>query len=511
MPKKKHRRGAQRPSSRSSPSPVEQHRRRERDLQALLAQFALWRRKSVPQEQADEEAQHVEPLLRLKGDQLDSPDPTYWTEELIEVLLTEVAPRKIIQPREMTMAQAPALGQFFAFLAFQGRWHRDSLEVDRARQVLEELEFTVLEAADDPTARSFSGNLFTYASSLGVSLDAPEQLEALMQWYNTALTVQERREITDTGRLAHPSTPFDPADWIGAGATGAGANGAGATASPGGSAFFPDSPGPTAPDDEPFADLPSWPWFLPEETAATASLMALAESEEDEAAFAAEHAEVPLVQRAGWLLEFIGQGRPVTATGALKLVDVRRLAEEWDLDLGPFPLTTMWQVDQIVGPWIALVTGGWLSLTSTRVRPGDAPAPYVSMSQDPQAHSRFARAVMIILLFAVSREDPEENGLEGGADTMASLLFAAGPDGLDLPDPFNDLDEVPSSARTAGSHPALERARMLWRTRSDLSRLARYGLLWREGERADGTTHFHGSLAVFAAVIASADMLRVDP
>lgn len=503
MPKKKHRRGSQRPASRKAPSPGEQHRRRERDLQALLAQFALWRRESVSQEQADDEAAHVEPLLRLKDEQLESPDPTYWTEQLIEVLLTQVVPRKVVQPREMAMEQGPALGQFFAFLESRGRWHRDGLEVGQARRVLEGLEFTVLEAADDPSARSFSGNLMTYASTLGVGLEAPEQFDDFVQWYNTALTDAERHEISDTGRLASPSTTFDPAEW----------SGAAAPVPSGGSAFFPDAAGQGASSAaDGFADAPPWPWFLPDRSEMEQPLLALAQAEEDPRAIAAEHAEVALVQRAAQLLEFVGDGRPATATGALKLVDVRHLIEEWGLDLAPERLTSMWQVDEITGPWVALLTGGWITTTGTKVRPGDeALAPYSPASEDAESFTRFARAAMLMLLISISQEDPEENGLRGGQDTMAALLFAAGPDGLALPEPFSDLSEVLSPSPASGSLPALEKARRLWRVQGDLVRLAGYGLLWCEREASDGSRRFHGNHATLAALITAGDVLRDDP
>lgn len=463
----------------------------------------MWRRESVPQEQADDEAAHVEPLLRLKDEQLESPDPSFWTEQLIEVLLTQVVPRKVIQPREMAMAQAPALGQFFAFLESRGRWHRDGLEVGRARRVLEGLEFRALEAADDPTARSFSGNLMTYASTLGVGLEASEQFEAFVQWYNTALTDAERHEISDTGRLTSPSTTFDPAEWPGAAAP----------APSGGSAFFSDAPGPGASSAaDAHADAPPWPWFLPDRSEMEQPLLTLAQAEEEPRAIAAEHAEVPLVQRAAQLLEFVGAERAATVTGALKLVDVRDLIEEWGLDLGPATLTSMWQVDEITGPWIALLAGGWIEIAGAKVRSADeAPAPYVPASEDAESFRLFARATMMMLLISISQEDPEENGLRGGEDTMAALLFAAGPAGLTLPEPFSDLSEVLTPSPASGNRPALEKARRLWRAQSDLARLAAFGLLWHDQEAADGSRRFHGNHATLAALISAVDILREAP
>lgn len=508
MPKKKHRRASPRQTARNVPSPGEASRRRERDLQALLAQFSLWRRDSVPQQQADGEASHVEPLLRLKADQLDSPDPTLWTEELIEVLLTQVAPRKIIQPREQAMEQAPALSQFFAFLVSRGRWHRRSLELEEARRLLEELELDVLEAADDPTARSFSGNILTYAATLGIGLDRPEHLDAFLQWYNTALTDAERHEVSDTGRLANPITPFDPADWSGAG-TGMNRLGEAVPAPSGASVLFAE-PGSRS-EPLPPEDAPPWPWFLPEASAVATALEPLPEDGEDLASMSAACAEVPLVQRAERLLEFIGDGRPVTATGAMKLADVRRLIDEWGIDPGPGKVTTMWQIDAIVGPWTALIAGGWIELTSTRVLPSADPiVPYAARSADAAMFAQFAHTLMLVLLISSVRDDPQQGGLRGGEDTAAALLFAGGPTGLTLPDPFGHLLGDGGSPYGSSVPSTLEDARQLLRVESDLHRLSRYGLL-RYEERADGGSHVHGSSVTLAAIVSMIDILRDSP
>lgn len=503
MPKKKHRRGTQRSRPQRGPSHAFERsdRRMERDLHALLAQFVLWRREAVSTDQADEEAAHVEPLLRLKAEQLDSADPTYWTEELIEVLLTEVVPRMVIQPREMVMAQVPAMGQFFAFLDEHQRWHPDGIDVDRARSVLEGLEFSALEAADDPTARSFTGNILVHASTLGVDLSTPELFDAYMQWYNTALTNTERHEISDTGRLANPSMPFEASHWTGSGSD------------------FGGGPDPAdVPDKE-----PGLPWFLPDNSTLEEPLLALERAEDDMEELTAAHGDVRLVQRAARLLEFLGKGRQVTSTGALRLADVRTLVEEWEIDTGPFAVTSMWQVDEIAGPWSALIAGGWVTLTSTRAYPEQHDhAPYVPASEDPEAFTTFARAVMLMLLITLVQNDPDEGGFRGGPDTFAALLFAASPDGLTLPDANSILAELAShdhgehSARKADFPAGSDQMWQMWRVQADLMHLSRCGLLrhdpmvgteQEEVPDPKGST-FRGNLAVFAVVITAVDATR---
>lgn len=482
--------------------------KQEREL--VLSEYGTWRLTADDEAPVAAEVSTLETLLRLKAEQLESADPTYWTEELIGVLLTQVVPRKVVQPREMAMAQAPALGQFFGFLQSHGRWHRESIPVPQARKVLEGLEFSVVEAADDPTRRSFSGNIFTYANSLGVGLEDPGQLDAFMQWYNTELTDAERHEVSDTGRLADPKRPFD------AQTSRASSSSGGASARGTGSAFFPDPPDrdgsagdgdwshEAVPDDAP---APSWPWFLPDENPAALELSDEDLPDDDPAALTAVHAEVPLVQRAVRLLEFVGEGRQVTSTGALRLADVRTLLEEWGIDPGPRRLTTMWQIGEIVGPWTALAAGGWITLTSTRVRPGDQPLePCVSAQEDPEAFTLFARAILTILLLSWSEEDAEDGGMQGGADTIAALLYVTGPHGLTLPEPLSeglDGQDVPRGPDGMADIDALIR---LWHTSSDLNTLTAYGYLQREQNPSEPGEHFQANVAVMAAVAAVLEM-----
>ncbi|GAA1488171.1 hypothetical protein [Brachybacterium sacelli] len=492
-------------------------RRAERDRRALLAQFVLWRRPSAGEARADAEAAQVETLLRLKGDQLESPDPTYWTEELLDSLLTQVVPRKMVQPREEAMLLVPALTGFLEFLASRRRWHRASIDPARARTVLEQLEFSVLEAAEDPDRRSFSGNILNYAASLGVQLEDQQELADFMEWYNTALTDGERHELTDTGRLANPGRPFTSGT-------------SGPSPRPtGGSAFFPPPPGGDGAGADPVDDewddaaeglgAPDWPWFLPDPDEERAdwpeedgeAAEEDGEAAEDPAAFAALHARVPLVPRAVRLLELVGEGRAITATGALRRADVHTLVQKWGLESGSEQISSMWDVPELVGPWTALIAGGWIELTSTRARPGEAATPYVAAEEDPEGFVQFARALLGILLLTMSQQEAEHGGLEGGADTFASLFYVTSADGLVLPDVLHDGTDMPRVPRGPDGGPDLDEALRLMYTTSDLVRLTAYGILHRDAERAAPDTHFSANLAVMGVVVSTADLLFHGP
>lgn len=506
MPKKKARRpsrnSAQHKQTRKRDELAEKRAHRERRL--LLEQFVSWRTASVPRGAAENEAAHVETLLNLKADQLDVVDPTWWSLDLIELLLLDVVPRKVIQPRELAMEQGPALQQFFDFLAAQGLWHERSDPVQQARQLVEELEFEALEALDDPTRRSFSGNILAYAANLGVTPQEPQALEDFFDWYNTALTIDERRAISDTGRLDDPSTPFEP-----------GMSGSRRPAARG-SAFFPPAQEESVfwPDDEVIAgeldyeledaefDQPplSWPWFLPEGIDYPVSEEEWGALRDDPATFAALFEELPIVRRAATLLDFIGESRQVTSTGALRRADVETLIEQWGLDPGPRKVTSMWDVPEIVGPWRALVAGQWLDVGRTKVyrEPDGGPVPDV---EDSQAYTEFGQVLITALLMTMAFDDVD--GLQGGPDTFTALMLSAAPGGVEI------LQDVPPGVLSGDEdiEEDVEKISRLWRTLSDLEQLSDLGLLRREDVADGASARYIGNVAVLLMINAVLTML----
>ena len=178
--------------------------RREREL--VLSEYGTWRITAEEEAPVADEIRTLETLLRLKAEQLASPDPGLWTEDLATALLTEVMPRTVVQPREQVMDVVPTLVRFVAYLRETGRWHAESMSVGQVSGVLGALEFAALEAADDPTRRSFSTNILGYGLSLGVDLEDEDELAAFMHWYN-GLPDGERLALSETGRLEAPSHP----------------------------------------------------------------------------------------------------------------------------------------------------------------------------------------------------------------------------------------------------------------------------------------------------------------
>jgi hypothetical protein len=170
-------------------------------LADLLARFVIARNESVPLEQALEEAAHVEPLLILKKGGLEEPEPDRWTEDLIRRLLLDVVPRHQMQPRELYLAQIPALGEYFTFLASCGRWSAENLDLDSAQALLRDLVLPVLETVEDPSRPSEPEIILAYARSQGIDPGDPQTFAQFLAWFNGELTREERRGIATTGRF----------------------------------------------------------------------------------------------------------------------------------------------------------------------------------------------------------------------------------------------------------------------------------------------------------------------
>lgn len=430
-------------------------RRRERER--ALSEYGTWRITAEEDAPAAAEVQNLETLLRLKADHLDSPEPGLWTTELTAALLTEVMPRTVIQSREQVMDMVPTLGRFFTYLRETGRWHPGSMDAGDARAMLADLEFAVLEAADDPTRRSFSTNILGYGLSLGVDLEDDRELAGFMHWYN-ALPDEERLVLSDTGRLPSPSVPYQRE---------ASVRSARATDLPGG----------------------TWPWFLPAPEEDGMALGGL-DAEQDAPAYAGS----AFVQRAVALLDFVGQGRRVTRTGALGREDSRALLAAMGLDTA---VRSMWDRPEIVGAWVSLLDGGWLELDRGVVRRAEGAVPFVSAEQDAEGFVAFGHAVLSAALFGRDARDAEDGGFVGMPDTIAALLAACRTEGLTLPDPVSPEPGAPRPPLDPLTGVVdREELKRLFAVRHDLSDLAAIGVLERRGPR------FIGSPAVLVALVA---------
>ncbi|WP_226831938.1 hypothetical protein [Brachybacterium sp. FME24] len=431
----------------------------QRDRELVLSEYGTWRLTADEDAPAATEVQTLETLLRLKAEQQGSPEPGRWTEEQTTALLTEVVPRTVIQAREQAMDMVPTLGRFFTYLRETGRWDSEAMSPQTAPMMLDALEFATLEAADDPSRRSFSTNILGHGLTLGIDLEDDEELAGYMHWYNS-LPDDERVELSDTGRLSAPTVPFDRDAAVSA----AQADGHAST---------------------------SWPWFLPDPEDDEGIALADLDVSQDPHAYT----DNAFVRHAVEILEFLGEDEHrITGTGALGRKDVAFLL----VQIGtPGPVRSMWDHPEIAGPWMTLLDGGWLESDGGRVRRETGPVPFVPTASNPEGFVEFGHAVLTAALFGKDARDAEDGGFRGMPDTIAALLAACGPSGLSLGAALTD--------DTAGPQIPLDPATGEWdrdevtrlfTVQHDLTDLADIGVLERDGER------YRGSSAVMVALIA---------
>lgn len=316
-------------------------------------------------------------------------------------------------------------------------------------QLLDELEFAALEAADDPTRRSWSTNVLGHGLALGVDLEDQDELADYLHWFH-ALPDRERLAISGTGRLERPSAPFDPLR----------------------------ERAQRLRDEEEDA----WPWFLPPLEDDGRPLGELDAQDDVDA-----YLDCPLVVRAGIVLEAVGEGCRATATGGLGRAETEALLERLGLAAGA---RSLWDRPELAGVWTTLLDGGWLELTGGTVRAVPGPVPAAG-PEDGEAFVEFGHAVITAALLGREARSAEDGGFRGMPDTIAALLVACGENGLRLP---------PGPERSPGARDGAALAGLL-RVLHDLGDLVDCGVLTHE----DGI--FRGGPAVMLALVG---LLRRD-
>lgn len=432
---------------------TDEQQAQQHEREQVLSEYGTWRITAEPDAPVAEEIRTLETLLRLKAEQQDSPDPGLWTEELAAELLTEVVPRTVIQPREQVMDMVPTLIRFVTYLRETGRWHPRSMSAGGAPGVLGGLEFAALEAADDPTRRSFSTNILGYGMAIGVDLEDDDELAAFMHWYND-LPDGERLTLSETGRLEHPTAPYDPDAALRA----------------------VHQQQETAPD---------WPWFVPRADSGDGGHAELELDLRPE-----DYAEHGFIAAALTLLDIVGDGLRLTGTGALGRAESAQLLRALGIERS---VRSMWDHPEIVGPWITLRDGGWLEVADGRVRRGEGPVPIGPARQDAEAFVEAGHALLTALLLGRDAREVEDGGFRGMPDTAAALIAACSEEGLPAR-PVESADPAVLQDR--------EQIGRWLRVRQDLDELVAVGALSRDAER------YRGSGALLLAVLA---LLRDRP
>ncbi len=133
--------------------------------------------------------------------------------------------------------------------------------------------------------------------------------------------------------------------------------------------------------------------------------------------------EMEFVRRMRAMVEWVGAGRPVTQTGALRRADTVEWMSRFGLRVtdGTKP-ASMWDIRDVGQPWAIAIETGMLELTSTKVRPGPAAATFDS--EDWIAQVNLGRAIVNVLLQHSLSRSPFVDELKPAVMAVMILLLA---------------------------------------------------------------------------------------
>lgn len=119
-------------------------------LSSLVHDFSGWR---ITKGLAPEDAELVEVLAELKGEELASPDPTVWTAALLTELLEEVVPRSGLLDEREQERLLPTFRDYLVFLIDMDRATADPASRAALVALVTQLSRTVPPSRRDPLGR----------------------------------------------------------------------------------------------------------------------------------------------------------------------------------------------------------------------------------------------------------------------------------------------------------------------------------------------------------------------
>ncbi|UNX55954.1 hypothetical protein MF406_06945 [Georgenia sp. TF02-10] len=402
-------------------------------LDGLLAEFDTWSQRlglAMP-----DTVDLVRIAVELKRDRLDRPDPTRWSRQDLTVVLTELFPAHVLIGPDKQHQLAPALALYLAFLGATGRWPADAEPLDDIAALVEELSYQV-PVAYGTGPRSTTANIVRYAIEQGVDISDRDALAAFMTAF-VDLPDAHRAAIADG---AGPAAPRASGDLLGAG------------------------PGAWAEDDDGSSLLaPFWPAAL----GPAPDLEVLTGYELPDPEAAAWLRAAPLWGRARALLDWLGEGRPVTASGALRRAETAAVIGLLGLP-GPSRPASMWDSAPLALLWAGLAQAGMIAIARTRAYPRRAlPGPDSSAREVVVTGTEIYSGALWAFLFEWHRgRYAQVPGL-----TVGLLLAAARSGGLAVP-----ADTLAAPADIPGFPPGRDLTPAL---AADLDTLTHLGLLRR--------------------------------
>lgn len=358
--------------------------------------------------------------LDLKRDYLGSPNPGVWDINILTELLGDVVPRKVLLDATDRAVLVATVEDFLQFLADSGRWAPESFPAGTIPSVIEAMRPDVERALADPSRRSMTTNILQFGQAQGVDFSDRTQVQRFMDDYNS-LSQAERTQITE-GHHPVPASPFG---------------------------FAPSRPGADEADELPdwldddiddgidyeAAMRANWPAILGDPLDVEAMTGSLLDGPDIEERLAMM--DLPLLDRAGQLMAWLGDGRPLTQTGAIRLANTRELTKQFGLP--DFTFSSMWDIPEVASPWVALIRSGHIDVGSSKARPStEIPWPGPDADVDARAASR--GSIVFAVLLDLFTDEPDRGPLRAPLPALLALLKATQPSGLDIPQGGPGLD-----------------------------------------------------------------------
>ena len=339
----------------------------------------------------------VQTACEFKDTSLDSPNPADWSPDLVDEIIGHLFPRKLIGvDPEYTAAIVPAMHLYLDFLAETSRWKAGN-DLLATRRALDGLATELPLRVGNPKYQGIAGRMVQMAIDEGIDITDEGAMAEAIERFN-AMPEGFRRGLT-------PGDGFD--DFVEAGGGGE-------------DALFGD-------DDEE---------LTPEQWTALAIELGLRGNDIDfnrpiRVEIPAADVEAAalrgstLVAHARMLVDWVGGSRIITRDGALRRQDVDDLLLRLGLPEYVWPnADPMWEINDMVVPWVTTTSSGMLVMKGRRVRQGRLAGIFDSADDaetQVEIGRRAARVVLDLLL-----ADAQLIEAEAQAHVLLLVAFTAG-------------------------------------------------------------------------------------
>src|SRR5664279_1974353 len=303
----------------------------------VLGAFERWLDARVPAGPAPVDLLYtVRTACQFKDSSLDSPNPSDWSPDLVDEVIGDLLPRKLIGvDPDYVAAIVPAMHLYLDFLTETGRWKAGN-DLLATRQALDGLAAELPLRIGNPMYQAAAGRMMQMATDEGAMAEVIERFNAMPEDFRRGLTagdgfddVVEAGDFDEDAFFGADAEDLTPEQWaalaidIGLG-------------------------GIDIDFDRPISvEIPA--------------------ADVEAAAFRGS----TLIAQARMLVDWVGGSRIITRDGGLRRQDVDDLLPRLGIPDSDWPAADpMWEINAMVLPWVATTSSGMLVMKGRRVRQG---------------------------------------------------------------------------------------------------------------------------------------------